>query len=78
MKSIESEDNFPLKSQKYKKLAFKNKNDTTKEERILAHLYTYMIPITDYKIQDDLPEFLLFQKNNYSLWSEIEETLKCI
>lgn len=37
-----------------------------------------MVHIIDYKIQNDTPEFLLFQKINYTKWDAIDSVLKKI
>ena len=49
-----------------------------KEEKLLSYLYTYMVQIIEYKIQNDSTEFLMFQKSQYSKWDQIDHILKAI
>lgn len=37
-----------------------------------------MVHVIDYKVQNDTPEFLLFQKLNYTKWDPIENVLKSV
>lgn len=37
----------------------------------MAYLCNYMVNVIDYRVQNDRPEFIMFQKINYSRWDEI-------